>query len=539
MSLDEPARNKQQSTSDSSVDVPIVEQEGSSLKQRLAAKQRQLEYCTDFYFHAPVGFCTLNHRGEILELNFLAAELFGESRQLLLNTPLADSLDPASHRALEDHLEEVFNSPGSHRCQVTIPLGRGAMAQLQIHSTARECISTGALVCRSILVDITNQYRASQEVEELREQLRQAQRMEALGRLASGIAHDFNNLLTLIIGYSKLAINQLPEEDPLARHAIQIHKAGRQASELIEQLLSFSSSQPSPARQIVLSELIAESQSMIDRLIGDDIALHINTDSTQGAILADPAQLQQVLMTLAAYARETMHDGGELYIRAREVSLSPEKASLLDLSAGPYIVLQIEDTSPGIASEIIPFLSDPFFTASAQGKVRDFDLSTIYDIVTQQGGAISVDSLPDRGTCFSIYLPQIDDPLPTLATEKPSILVVDDQPDLRDYASLVLDQLEVTILRASSSQEALKSARAHGNPISLIVTDVIMPDFSGPELVERIRRWHPDARALFISGYDHKTLCLERGFDPAAPFLEKPFTPERLLQMAQELLQAP
>lgn len=515
-----------------------LERQNIELRHYLEKLEATRERYADLYFNAPVGYVTLDHEAKITDLNFLAAELLGQNRKALLHYSLLDRVSSSSRQALSQHLKKLYSSTGVHQCYLTVDLGTDARVHLKMLSIAVDDSETGELHCRSALFDVTEDYKAQQDRHDLEEQLRQSHRMEALGRLTSGIAHDFNNLLTLIIGYSKLAINQLPEDSPFLRHAVQINKAGHHASDLIEQLLAFSRSQTVSANPLEINESIADMENMFDRLVGDDIELHLRLDGELGIVHFDSSQFQQVLMNLVVNAREAMPSGGDLIIRTRNVVIDECKSENLEICPGPYVLIEVEDTGAGIPADVLPSIFDPYFSTKSNRKSHGFGLSTTQDIVLQHHGAIDVSSEPHRGTTFSVYLPRTDigpDSSETIA--EPCVLVVDDQPDLRDFASLVLEEMSVSVLSARSPDDALQQARTHGTSIDLVVTDVIMPGMSGPELIEQLRTWHPNALALYISGHDHHTLCNDRGIDPEAPFLEKPFSPEHLLEMVEELLQ--
>lgn len=512
--------------------------------QELRRSQEQLEATheryVDLYFHAPVGYITMDDKGRIAELNFLAAELLGQNRTALLGTSLFDHISAASAPHLQRHLNTLSNGSfdGIRHCKLTVPIGDDLKVHLKMVGINVRDQRNGSSQCRAALFDVTEELNTREDRDNLQEQLRQAHRMEALGRMTSGIAHDFNNLLTLIIGYSKLLINQLPEDDVFARHALQINKAGTHASKLIEQLLTFSRTQSVASSSVAINEIIREMESMFDRLTGDDIGLHLHLLDDLGTIKVDGSQLQQVLMNLVVNAREAMPAGGDLIIRTRHADVGPDLARRLELQPGPYVLIEVEDNGRGIPPELIPEVFEPFFTTKHRKSTHGFGLSTSYRILRQHGGAIDAVSILDQGTTFIVYLPRtdIDSTSQTSEDPRPCVLLVDDQPDLREFASIVLQSLNVELLSAQSPEEALQLARTHGRPIDLVVTDVIMPGLSGPQLVQNIHRTHPEALALYISGHDRETLCLERGIEPGFPFLEKPFCPETLSARVEELL---
>ena len=491
---------------------------------------------SNLYLHAPVGHITLDEEAIIEEINFLAAELLGANRQKMLETSLFDHVDSGCRQRLRQHKQDVFDHCGVQKCALEVTLPTDTRVKLRMMSIAAEAPIDGRRQWRTALFDITEESRHLDEKDRLEKQLHESHRMETLGRLASGIAHDFNNLLTLIIGYSKLAINQTPEDAPLFKHVSEINKAGRHAGELIEQLLAFSRSDGTTSGTIDINELIKEMETMFDRLIGDDIELHLSLCPAPGTVHFDSSQFQQVLMNLVVNAKEAMNEGGNLFIRSRNVVLDEEDGANLKLSAGPHVVVEVEDDGNGIPPEVIPHIFEPFFTTKPRDNNHGCGLSTIYGIVSRHGGAIDVATESDGGTTFSVYLPRTDEAGETSTTPATKILVVDDQPDLREFASLVLQDMEVDVISARSPQEALKLSRAFGSDLDLVVTDVTMPGMSGPLLLEEIRRFHPETSVLYISGYNKQSLQTQRGLDLDAPFLEKPFSPDKLLEYVGQIL---
>ncbi len=515
-----------------------LELQNKELRRSQDELEASRERYVDLYFHAPVGYITLDSDATIEELNFRASELLGQNRDSLSQSSLLDHITPQSRSTLVEHLTTVLSSDGVRHCQLTVELPTKTTVHLKMLSIATEDPKGGTLQCRGALFDVTEEKKNQICREELISQLRESHRMEALGRLTSGIAHDFNNLLTLIIGYSKLLINQLPEDSPFALHGAQIHKAGHHASELIEQLLAFSRSQSVSASPVDVNEIVADMETMFDRLVGDDIELHLHLEEALGVVHFASCQFQQVLMNLVVNAREAMPTGGEVIIRTRNAEVSSELAERFEIPPGPHVLIEVEDSGTGISPEVIPHIFEPFFTTKSSGSSHGFGLSTSYGIVRQHDGAIDVVSRPDQGTTFFVYLPRTDHcDTASDSQSQPCVLVVDDQPDLREYAALVLEDLDVEVLSARSSTDALQKARTHGRAIDLVVTDVTMPGLSGPELMERLHRCHPNAIVLYISGHDRQVVCADRGISYDTPFLEKPFNPEDLREMVETLLE--
>ena len=517
------------------IEIELQQEELRRKDQELEDLQVRFEEC---FAKSPVGQVILGEEGKVEELNLLAAELLGTNRSCMEGTTLFEHLPEEDHDSLREHLQDVATSEGVKRIDFRLDLPVGSTAHLRMISTSIDSGDDQPGRVRAALMDMSEHVQACQARQQLEKQLHQSHRMETLGRLASGIAHDFNNLLTLIIGYSKLAMNFLPDGDPLEKHVTEINKAGHHASELIEQLLAFSRPESAQSTPQIINEIIAEMETMFDRLIGDDITLHLRLQEDLGSVQFERAQFQQILLNLVVNGRDAMGTGGNLYLRTRNVVLDEERAGVLGLTPGCYVIVEVEDEGDGISPEVQPHIFEPFFTTKNKGNHHGFGLSTTYGIVSQYKGIIDVTSIPDEGACFTVYLPRTDETDISAASEAtlPTVLVVDDQPELRDFAALVLNGMDLEVLIAHSPEDALQRSRACGDELNLVVTDVTMPGMSGPLLVEKIRQFHPDAQVLFISGHDHDILCADRDLRPEDPFLEKPFNPDRLRAMVESLL---
>jgi PAS domain S-box-containing protein len=381
---------------------------------------------------------------------------------------------------------------------------------------------------------------------ELENQLRHAQKMEAIGKLAGGIAHDFNNVLCAILGYSELVLDRAQDDPAMVADLTEIRTAGERASRLTQQLLAFSRKTMAVPRQLNLNDVVTGVEKMLRRLIGEDVRLTIRTDRSLGKIKADPGLLDQVVMNLAINARDAMPRGGVLTLSTSNVTLDPAFVrSHVGSVAGEYVALTVSDTGHGIAPELIEHIFEPFFTTKAAGKGTGLGLSTVYGIVKQSGGYITVESVVGTGTTFTIYLPRVAaaneaidvasaSRLPTRGTE--TILIVEDETFVCDLVRKVLEPAGYTVLAASCAAEALAIAHNEPGPIDMLLTDVIMSDVHGPELAQQIRVLRPTIKVLYVSGFvDHaavdlSALRLDEGF------LAKPFTSEGLLTKVRERL---
>jgi PAS domain S-box-containing protein len=381
---------------------------------------------------------------------------------------------------------------------------------------------------------------------ELESQLRQAQKMEAIGRLAGGAAHDFNNLLTVINGYTRLLLDRLPEGDPFRADLEQVHQAGNRAMELTQRLLAFSRRQVLEPRVVDPGALVTGLERMLRRLIPENIALVLHLDPRAGKVLADPGQLEQALMNLVTNARDAMPRGGTLTIETaeRQVDASLARAHP-GLRPGRCVVLSVSDTGEGFDDKTRSRLFEPFFTTKPRGRGTGLGLASVYGIVKQSGGYISAEGELGRGATFRIYLPVTEragsevearsspDPVPCGSE---TVLVVEDDAAVRALVRQVLEGCGYTILPAGSVEEARRLSETHPGPIHLLLADVVMPQEGGPELAARLALRRPDLRVLYISGYDDEAIARHGVLDSGAAFLKKPFTPESLAAKVRRVL---
>jgi two-component system, cell cycle sensor histidine kinase and response regulator CckA len=414
---------------------------------------------------------------------------------------------------------------GSYTCHVE-PL-RTAEGELQ-----------GA-ICMAL--DITDR-------KQLEEQLRQAQKMEAVGRLAGGIAHDFNNLLMVIQGYADLMTERLAEGDPLRRNAEQIQTASQRATSLTRQLLAFSRKQMLAPKVLNIQSVVVEMEKILRRLIGEDIQLETSSAPDLGLIKADRSQIEQVILNLAVNARDAMPEGGRLTIETANVELDKAAAHPpAVLSPGKYVMLAVTDNGCGMDAETQAHIFEPFFTTKEKGKGTGLGLATVYGIVKQSGGYVWVYSEPGRGTSFKVYLPRIEDE-PTArgrdgktdAKELPrgseTVLLVEDEKGVRELAREYLELTGYTVIAAEDGHTALELAAMHAGPIQLLMTDVVMPGISGRELAGRVKTIRPEIKVLFMSGYTDQAVVHHGILDTDAALLQKPFTMAALAAKLREIL---
>jgi len=397
---------------------------------------------------------------------------------------------------------------------------------------------------RGIVRDITERKKAEKEMVELQEQLRQAQKMEAIGQLAGGIAHDFNNALTLIRTCSQLALLDLKEADPLKEKFEMINRATEQSANLTRQLLAFSRRQVMELKVVDLNNLIREMDKMLRRVIGEDIELVNNLAEDLGRVRVDPGQMEQVIINLAVNARDAMPRGGRLTIETANVHLDQGYVNgHVGVNPGDYIRLTVSDTGVGMTPEVRRRIFEPFFTTKEKGKGTGLGLSTVYGIVKQSGGYIYVYSEPGMGATFKIYLPRIDEELEKehtgpaeLPQGRETILVVEDEKDVRSLIVQILRKQGYQVIEAESGAEAFDACANHEGKISLLLTDVVMPGMSGRELAEKLLSWQPEMKVLYMSGYTDDAMIRYGVLEAGMNFMQKPFSMEALAQKVRQVL---
>ncbi|HXA51602.1 MAG TPA: PAS domain S-box protein [Candidatus Acidoferrum sp.] len=375
-------------------------------------------------------------------------------------------------------------------------------------------------------------------------QLRQAQRLESVGRLAGGVAHDFNNLLTVINGYSEMVLADLPAGENTRESILQIREAGERAASLTKQLLAFSRQQVIEPAVLNMNTIVSDTLKLLERLMGEDVTFVTRLASDLGHVMADAGQLQQMVMNLAVNARDAMPGGGTLLIETANTSFDDTYlAAHPEVRPGPYVMLAVTDTGIGMTAEIQSKIFEPFFTTKEKGKGTGLGLATVYGMVKQSGGWIWVYSEPGKGTTFKIYLQRTDEPLSKAKAASnrglrgtETILVVEDQSDLRALAVTALSRYGYSVHGAGSGREALGFCHEFASPIHLVLTDVVMPDMNGKELAGRMAALRPETHILYMSGYTANVIVHHGVVDDGVAFLQKPFTPESLAAKVREVL---
>jgi two-component system, cell cycle sensor histidine kinase and response regulator CckA len=488
----------------------------------------------------PVGIYRSTPDGRMLQANpALAAMLGYPDPAALLNVPAEEIYANAENRrewqARMEKDGEVhdFETQARRRDGTPIWLRDSARAVRDVHSNVVHYEGT--------LEDIT-------ERKHLEDQLRQSQKMEAVGRLAGGVAHDFNNLLTIISGYSELLMDTLPEGDRSRAQVEEILKAGRRAATLTRQLLAFSRSQVLTPQVLDLNAVVTNVNKMLRRLIGEDVDLVTILAENPGSVRADPGQIEQVIFNLAVNARDAMPQGGKLTLETENVTLDESYARThVTVVPGEYVMLAVSDTGIGIDPQTQAHIFEPFFTTKEKGKGTGLGLATVYGIIKQSGGYIWAYSEPGQGATFKVYLPRVDQPASAAGTNKttrPSehgsetILLVEDEPALRAMVRNVLVSKGYQVLEARHGDDALVVSEMHRGTINLLLTDVVMPGMGGRELAEHLVGLYPGLKVLYMSGYTDDAVVHHGVLGSDMAFLQKPFTPETVARKVREVLDA-
>jgi PAS domain S-box-containing protein len=494
------------------------------------------------------AFVSMDHEGRVTEFNPAAERMFGRTRADVLGRELASVIIPRSfrdahRRALGRHLATGEISILGGRVEVAALRADGS--EFPVELTVTRARGEDPPAFNASIRDLTDQKRAESARASLEMQLQQAQKMEAVGRLAGGVAHDFNNLLTVITGRAHMLLSRLKPGEPLHRDVELIQKTSRRAVALTSQLLAFSRKQVVQPRVVELGPLVAEVAPMLQRMIGEDLELAVEPVEGSGRVKVDPGQMQQVLMNLAVNARDAMPSGGRVVVSIRDVDVSETTAlSQANLPPGPYVMLAVSDTGTGMSAETAAHIFEPFFTTKEQGKGTGLGLSTVYGIVEQSHGHIGVQSELGRGTTFTIYLPRVEEPVAgvpaetgrRLRTTARTVLVVDDEPEVLELATEILRRVGYSVLEARDGATALEVARRHEGEIHLLVTDMVMPGMSGRDLAEQLRALREGLRVLYISGYVQDAATRVALASGRSAFVAKPFTPEVLVDRVRELL---
>jgi PAS domain S-box-containing protein len=512
-------------------------------KQTEEALKRAKEYTEHIIAAAPTLIVGIAPDGVTTFINRAVTHVTGyESEEMVGQNWWRINYPEAEYLQVEGLFEEFEQERTVANYEMTLTTKNGSKRTISWNFANRSNEQGEVIEVNGIGVDVTDR-------QELEEQLRQSQKLEAVGRLAGGVAHDFNNLLTVITGYSDLSLRRLDKDNPLRSNLEEIRKAGERAASLTRQLLAFSRKQVLQPKVLQLNAIVADVDKMLRRLIGEDIDPLSLLEPSLGQIMADPGQIEQVILNLAVNARDAMPQGGKLTIETANVYLDEHYVKRhTSILPGNYVMLAVSDTGCGIDAETQVRMFEPFFTTKEQGKGTGLGLSTVYGIVKQSGGNIWVYSEVGKGTTIKIYLPRVDEVVVReethdAATEMPqgreTVLLTEDEEQVRQMIRMILEMNGYHVLEATSGKEALAIYKEHEGQINLIMTDVVMPEMSGRELAQSLEVLHPGIKVLYMSGYTDDAIVRHGLLYQEIAFLQKPFTPEALMRKVREVLDAP
>jgi two-component system, cell cycle sensor histidine kinase and response regulator CckA len=485
---------------------------------------------------SPDALITFNAKGQILDFNHAAESIFGNLQ------------GRAMRRLWSEIIRPCWLAGESKECDFGRPAERTVRDASGDEFPAELTVSpvrvAGQTVYAVWLRDVTQR-------RQLEVQLWRSQKMEAVGRLAGGIAHDFNNLLTVITGYSDLVLANMHANEPRRQMIEEIKNAGERASSLTRQLLAFSRRQVLAPRPLDLNAVVTNLDKLLRRLIGEDIGVLNTLEPALWTVKADPGQIEQVLVNLAVNARDAMPGGGTLTIKTSNAVIDADGARAYNppMIPGEYVLLRVSDTGCGMDQKTQALIFEPFFTTKPEGQGTGLGLSTVYGIVKQSGGYIWVESDAGRGATFSIYLPRSNEAVLPETERTPetsaahgggeTILVAEDEPAVRDLVQSILSEAGYNVLEASGAEEALRIASSYHGRIHLLLTDVVMPQTSGPELAKLVEGVIPDVIVVYTTGYAEKSVVQQGIVEPGAILIPKPFSPAALAREIKKALETP
>ena len=521
-----------------------LEQQNEELESTREQLERQRHRYLSLFSEAPFGYLETDLRGVIEEVNLAAAALLGADPALLVGRPFVIHFAPEDRGAFQALVSRACADEPAAEVEARLR-GRGREPIAVVLTAARDAADRERPArLRWTLRDISRAKEAEEALHESEEQLRHAQRLEAVGRLAGGIAHSFNNLLAAMAFQCELLGERLPEGDERRTNLEEIQKAGERAATLARQLLAFGRRQVLQPRRLCLNDVIHELEPMLRRTIGEHISLETRLAGSCGAIHADLGQVEQVILNLVVNARDAMATGGSLVLETGEVEVAAGDG---ELPPGRYVRLAVADSGQGMGPQVLDKLFEPFFTTKERGKGTGLGLATVHGIVHQSGGRIRVESTLGEGSRFTVFLPRAGDgaeeqaPRPARRTRRTPrgsevVLLVEDEDNIREPAVQILEGQGYKVLSARDAAQALALAEKHAGPIHALVTDVVMPGLSGSQLAEQLSRRRPEVRVLYISGYPEDAIADHGVLAPEQHFLQKPFAPGQFLERVRELL---
>jgi len=482
----------------------------------------------------------IGREGEIVLVNQRAQEMFGYTREELLGSSLELLLPEGRRTAHKRQRNAYFDHPHTRPMGIGMDLAgrRKDGSEFPVEVSLSFVESPEGVFGIAFVTDISQR-------KTLEQQLIRAQKMEAVGRLAGGVAHDFNNMLTVISGYNRMILDDLPAGSELRGYLEETLKAADRAASITSQLLAFSRRQVMQPAVVDVNHIVSRAEKMLRRLIGEDVELELSLANALDPIRADPNYLEQAIVNLAVNARDAMPRGGRLRIHTTAITLDEDFTRIHPaLRPGPFLRIDVSDTGHGMDAATMAHIFEPFFTTKEHGKGTGLGLATVYGMVRQTGGDVQVTSQPGHGSTFHLYFPTVVESL-SAAPEQPSagagpgfetVLVVEDETAVREFTAKVLRQLGYQVLTASGGEEAIRVGDAHSAEIAALITDVIMPGMSGRQVADELKRRRTGIKVLFLSGYAEDVIAEHGVLEPGVDFLAKPFRQEDLARKLREVL---
>ncbi len=515
------------------------------LEAALKEKEKKLQ---EIYDEAPIGYHELDKQGQIISMNRTELDMLGYSLTEVLGQPIWKFVveEETTRKII---LAKLAGDVSFHETfERTYRRQDGSTLTVLVKDRVIRDQEGRIKGIRSTVEDITERRRSEEALRKSEEQLRQWQKVEAIGNLAGGVAHDFSNLLMTIKGCAEILLRQLEPDDKRREEVLEIQKAAERATSLTRQLLAFARKQVLQPQVVNLNDIVTNMNKILQRLIGEDIQLATILEPQLWPVRVDPGQMEQVIMNLALNARDAMPRGGQLTIATANVNLNEDFARQhVSMKPGPYVMMTVRDTGCGMDKETLNRIFEPFFTTKEKGKGTGLGLSTVYGIIKQSGGNIWAASELGKGSTFTIYLPKDTSAIPKKYKPKPTqpplpikgtetILLVEDESAVRTMLRQTLESNGYKVLEASNGQEALNICAQYQGPIHLLLTDVIMPGMNGRELSHLLSKRFPQMKVLFMSGYPDNSIVPHGTLEPATMFLQKPFTLSTLEIKVREVL---
>jgi len=509
-------------------------------RDMLSAFQKSEKMVLALLESASQAIISIDRTGRIVLVNRRTEEMFNYTRDELLGARIEMLLPESKRPSHGRQREDYFNRPRIRPMGIGMDLAgrRRDGSEFPVEVSLSNIETDEGLFAIAFVSDISQR-------KQLEEQLVHAQKMEAVGRLAGGVAHDFNNMLTVISGYTRMILDELSPHDPLREYADEIGKAADRAGAITNQLLAFSRRQVIVPRVVNINTVVAQTEKMLRRLLGEDIQLAIDLQPDLQNTKVDPTQIEQAIVNLAVNARDAMPSGGQIYIETANVHLDEEYVRThLGVKPGDFVMVAMSDTGHGMDPATRQRIFEPFFTTKEKGKGTGLGLATVYGMVKQSGGDIWVYSEPAKGTTFKLYFPVVAEGVTDQVSSasvggnrqaNETVLVVEDEKPVRDLTVRMLRQLGYNVLSAASGAEAIEISQSYSKKISLLLTDVVMPNMSGRQVADALMSTRPDIKVLYLSGYTENTV-IHHGIGSGVEFLPKPFSREALSKKMNDII---